>query len=74
VTAEAGQIVTSEVKLAARWGWSRQKVRNFLLLLKSDNMLAQSSSSSHTVLTLCNYSFYNKPPERSEPEAYLDFR
>jgi DNA replication protein DnaD len=74
VTAEAGQIVTSEVKLAARWGWSRQKVRNFLLLLKSDKMLAQASCSSHTVLTLCNYSFYNKPPVRSEPEAYLDFR
>jgi DNA replication protein DnaD len=61
MTAEAGQVVTSEVKLAARWGWSRQKVRDFLKALSSDGMLVKASNRKRTVLTLCNYSDYNTP-------------
>lgn len=53
VTAAAGQVVTSEVKLADRWGWSRQKVRNFLALLTADGMLTKTSGKKMTVLTLC---------------------
>lgn len=65
VTAEAGQIVTSEVKLAARWGWSRTKVRSFLAVLQADNMLTKASGSKRTVLTLCNYSVYNDAPVKN---------
>jgi DNA-binding FadR family transcriptional regulator len=61
MTAEAGQVVTSEVKLAARWGWSRQKVRDFLKALSKDGMLIKASNRKRTVLTLCNYSDYNTP-------------
>ena len=60
VSAEAGQIITSEVRLSERWGWSRCKVRAFLELLQSDSMLLKKSDSKKTVLTLCNYSVYNE--------------
>ena len=59
IEVEAGQIVTSEVKLSDKWGWSRCKVRAFFEVLQSDSMLLKKSYSKKTVLTLCNYSVYN---------------
>lgn len=58
VSAEAGQIITSEVKLSERWGWSRHKVRDFINMLEKDKMLVKISDSKRTCLTLCNYSDY----------------
>lgn len=64
VTAEAGQVVTSEMKLANRWGWSRQKVRSFLAVLVTENMIVKAPSRNRTVLTLCNYSTFNETSAR----------
>jgi hypothetical protein len=60
ISVEPGQIITSEVKLSERWGWSRCRVRAFLGLLQSDSMLQKKSDSKKTVLTLCNYNIYNE--------------
>lgn len=70
VPAKAGQVVTSEVKLSARWGWSRQKVRDFLRLLEADGMLVKKPERKWTVLTLCNYALYNPPAKNT----LLEFR
>jgi hypothetical protein len=58
IDVERGSFITSEVKLAARWGWSRTKVRSFLMLLESEKMIVKKSDSKKTALTVCNYSLY----------------
>lgn len=55
VDVKAGSFITSEVKLAERWGWSRHKVRDFLDLLKTDKMLDKKSDSRRTTIFLLNY-------------------
>ena len=39
VEVERGSFITSEIKLMKRWGWSKSKVRSYLCLLQSDNMI-----------------------------------
>ena len=58
VEVKRGSFITSEVKLAAQWGWSRTKVRGFLKLLEADNMLIKISDNKKTCLTIVNYDDY----------------
>ena len=58
VEIERGQFITSEPKLSKRWGWSRSKVRAFLLLLETDSMIVKKSDNKKTTLTICNYSVW----------------
>ena len=58
VTVKAGSFITSEVKLAERWGWSRQKVRDFLLLLSSEKMINKVSDNKKTTIFIDNYAVY----------------
>lgn len=53
-----GQCWTSEKKLAERWGWSRNKVRHFLNLLKVQGMVTTESTSNGTALTIVNWGKY----------------
>lgn len=62
ISAQKGEVVTSEVKLAARWGWSRHKVRTFISTLKTNAMLTQKPAHNRTHLMICNYSLYNDIP------------
>jgi hypothetical protein len=55
VEVERGEWLTSETKLAVRWGWSRHKVRDFLDLLESDSMLVKNSDTKRTRLKVLNY-------------------
>lgn len=41
--------------LAKRWGWSRDKTRDFLNLLQSDNMIHVKATTHQTTITLENY-------------------
>lgn len=59
---ERGCLLTSEVKLASRWGWSRKKVHRFLELLEADSMLSRccpvgvpNMAQKGAYLRLCNY-------------------
>ena len=67
-TAERGDVVTSTVKLAERWGWSRHKVMTFLDMLESDSMITQKRGSKRTYLTLCNYSVFHDAPTAEEQQ------
>jgi hypothetical protein len=68
IEVKRGSFVTSEVKLAEKWGWSRTKVRTFLELLEKDNMLVKKSDNKKTVLTIVNYSDYQDTETAKEQQ------
>lgn len=47
-----GQLITSETELRKQWGWSRTKVRSFLLLLSEESMIEIESQRSKTLITI----------------------
>lgn len=53
-----GSYYTSELKLAERWGWSRNKTREFLKLLESEKMITKKGTSKGTTVTIENYRIY----------------
>jgi len=55
---ERGELITSEVKLAERWKWSRGKVRRFLNELVVEKMCVKNGTSRYTALRLINYGLY----------------
>jgi hypothetical protein len=59
ITIKRGEHVTSERKLAERWGWSKTKVRRFLKILENDSMiLVQKPNQKRTSIKLLHYSDY----------------
>jgi DNA-binding transcriptional regulator GbsR (MarR family) len=59
VEVDTGERITSEVKLAKKWGWSRTKVRTFLKLLEQDDMIENiKENGKRTRLKVLNYSNY----------------
>lgn len=58
ITIPRGSYYTSELKLAERWGWSRNKTREFLKLLESEKMITKKGTSKGTTLTITNYDLY----------------
>jgi len=56
-----GELVTSEMKLASEWGWSRGKVRRFLTLLEDDGMVTLKRTTDSTSITVENYAFFQSP-------------
>lgn len=57
-TLERGTVHRSFSSLALAWGWSRKRVRNFIRLLEKDGMVSTKVSTTDTVITLVNYSFF----------------
>jgi len=53
---EEGELIASQRDLCERWGWGRQKVREFLSKLEKDSMILQFTTMSATKITICNYS------------------
>jgi hypothetical protein len=68
VEVERGSLITSEIKLMDRWGWSKTKVRDFLNLLQNDSMLVKKTDHKKTTLTLCNYSDWQDTETTEEPK------
>jgi hypothetical protein len=58
IPVERGSLITSEVKLSGRWGWSRHKVRCFLDLLKNDTMIVKKTDTKRTYINIVNYSVW----------------
>ncbi len=58
ITIPRGSYYTSELKLAERWGWSRNKTREFLKLLENEKMITKKGTSKGTTVTIENYRFY----------------
>lgn len=55
VTVETGSFITSELKLMDRWGWSKCKLRRFLMLLENDSMIIKKTDRKKTTITIVNY-------------------
>lgn len=58
VEVPAGTVITSELKLSERWGWSRHKTRTFLKLLESDSMIEKKSDNKKTTIIVVNWAKY----------------
>ena len=78
VELERGSFHTEERSLAARWGWSGTKVRNFLTSLESEKMILKTvkksstgKSSEGTTVKVLNYGIYqdNMHDEKSAGES-----
>lgn len=62
ITCERGTVNLSISVLAERWGWGREKTRNFLRLLEADKMVTVNATRHRTTITIENYIFYNNKP------------
>lgn len=58
VTVLRGQIGYTEEALAARWKWSRGKVRRFIFDLKNEHKIVQLKTSVTTLLSIVKYDEY----------------
>lgn len=55
IIVKRGQLVTSEMKLANRWHWSKDKTRRYIKLLEKLGMLTKESTTTHTTINIVNY-------------------
>lgn len=58
IEVKRGEKITSLRKLSERWGWSREKTKNFLILLKSENMVDFKTDHQKTTYKIVNYNVY----------------
>lgn len=71
VEVERGGLITSEVKLADRWGWSRTKVRRFLEILENESMIALKKDSKKTALNIVNFSIFQDVDSEKEHQKNI---
>lgn len=62
-----GSFITSELKLMDRWGWSKKKVRAFLSLLETENMIVRYATQKGTTIKVVNYKVYQDLGTIQEP-------
>ena len=58
IKTDEGEVVTSQKKLQQQFGWGNTRVRTYLKLLQSDEMIAVKSTAKRTHITICNYTSY----------------
>ncbi len=68
VEVKAGSFITSELKLADKWGWSKTKVRSFMALLENDKMIVQKKDRKKTTITIENYSDFQVLETEKKPQ------
>jgi len=57
-----GDVNLSLRELGERWGWSKEKVRNFISTLEADGMVTTNITKVRTVLTLVKYDDFQIRP------------
>ena len=67
IDVKRGDIVTSEIKLMNRWGWSKTKLRNFLKMLEKEAIIIKKSDKKKTALSIVNYSVYQDSKTTEKP-------
>jgi DNA replication protein DnaD len=67
ILVKRGSFITSEVKLMERWGWSKTKVRSFLVQLMNDKKIMKITDRKKTTITLVNYDVYQINETNKEP-------
>lgn len=58
VDLDRGDIGWSEITMSKRWKWSRGKVRRYLGMLKTRQMIVQQTTQVTSIVSICNYSVY----------------
>jgi len=58
VKIKRGQLGWSELTMAKRWKWSRNKVRRFLSMLEMKQQIKQQKTNITTIITILNYENY----------------
>jgi hypothetical protein len=56
----------SELTLAKRWQWSRNKVRRFLKRLEKEDKITLKQDNKTSIITICNYEVYQGNKNSSE--------
>lgn len=71
VILKAGELITSQDKLASAWGWDRSTVRRFLKLLETDHQVTTEGTSKYTKISICNYEDYQSWRPAGTPATNL---
>lgn len=66
VDVKRGQLLRSLETIANKWGWSIKKVRTFLTLLESENMVIAEGTPQGTLITIEKYAIYNTLGQESD--------
>lgn len=69
IECKRGQSVMSLSTWAARWRVSKDKVRNFFVLLEKDGMILHENVGKSTRITVCNYDIYQCVLHASQTQA-----
>lgn len=64
-----GQMIASLSFLATRWKVSKERVRRYLRLLQSENMIVTKHDGKATQITICNYASYQDVRDDNETIA-----
>ena len=58
IVVQRGQTLTSDIKLAERWRWSRNRVRRYIAAIEAAKMVTVKRTCYGTWLNVVNYAFY----------------
>lgn len=72
VKLDTGQLIYSERTLADAFGWSRNKVRRFIALLESLEMIKTERTVLGTVITITNYKKYQQNDTTSDTSEDIE--
>lgn len=68
IVVKRGQIAWSEESLARRYTWSRNKLRNFLKMLKTKQQIEQQKTAAINIITIINYDKFQKTKQQTEQQ------
>lgn len=63
-----GQLCISQKELADRWGWSNNKVANFMKLLQSEGMVDIKVNHKISLYSIVNYEKYQNDQPQTQPQ------
>lgn len=69
ITVKTGSFITSEVKLAERWKWSRWKVDKYLMCLAEDEKIQLEKSNRMTAINIVNWAKYQVDDSESQQQT-----
>jgi hypothetical protein len=62
-----GQLLTGTRKIVKETGISRSKVRDRVKLLENLSIITQETTRQFSVITICNYNYYQGPEYKDPP-------
>lgn len=72
VTLRRGQLCYSIRFLATAWNWDKAAVSRYLARLQTETMIEASAETGQTVITICNYDYYQGgEPDTETPSGTL---